>query len=64
MYRLTHSVSELAGFTCTNSLTKNEKFQHRARLCRVRYRKFRVQCVAVTVTVIFISVITVMAKQA
>ena len=32
MYRLTHSVSELAGFTCTNSLTKNEKFQYREAL--------------------------------
>ena len=26
--RLTHSASELSGFTCTNSLTMNEKFQY------------------------------------
>ena len=26
-YRLTHSASELSGFTCTSSLTMNEKFQ-------------------------------------
>ena len=25
-YRLTHSASELSGFTCTSSLTMNEKF--------------------------------------
>ena len=30
-YRLTHSASELSGFTCKNSLTMNEKFQHRTR---------------------------------
>ena len=35
MYRLTHSVSELVGFTCTNSLLKNEKFQYRALLSAV-----------------------------
>ena len=28
-YRLTHSASELSGFTCTSSLTMNEKFQYR-----------------------------------
>ena len=28
-YRLTHSASELWGFTCTSSLTMNEKFQYR-----------------------------------
>ena len=27
-YRLTHSASELPGFTCTSSLTMNEKFQY------------------------------------
>ena len=30
-YRLTHSASELLGFTCTSSLTMNEKFQYRTR---------------------------------
>ena len=30
-YRLTHSASELPGFTCTSSLTMNEKFQYRTR---------------------------------
>ena len=30
-YRLTHSASELSGFTCTSSLTRNEKFQYRTR---------------------------------
>ena len=30
-YRLTHSASELSGFTYTNSLTMNEKFQYRTR---------------------------------
>ena len=29
IYRLTHSASELSGFTCTSSLTMNEKFQYR-----------------------------------
>ena len=29
--RLTHSASELLGFTCTSSLTMNEKFHHRTR---------------------------------
>ena len=28
IYRLTHSVSELSGFTCMSSLTMNEKFQY------------------------------------
>ena len=42
-YRLTHSASELSGFTCTSSLTMNEKFHYRTRLCRLRYWKFRVQ---------------------
>ena len=28
-YRLTHSASELSGFTCTRSLTMNEKFEYR-----------------------------------
>ena len=28
---LTHSASELSGFTCTSSLTMNEKFQYRTR---------------------------------
>ena len=31
IYRLTHSSSELSGFTCTSSLTMNEKFQYRTR---------------------------------
>ena len=31
IYRLTHSASELSGFTCTSSLTMNEKFQYRTR---------------------------------
>ena len=30
-YRLTHSASELSGFTCTSSLVMNEKFQYRTR---------------------------------
>ena len=30
-YRLTPSASELWGFTCTSSLTMNEKFQYRTR---------------------------------
>ena len=30
-YRLTHSASELSGFTGTSSLTMNEKFQYRTR---------------------------------
>ena len=30
-YRLTYSASELSGFTCTSSLTMNEKFQYRTR---------------------------------
>ena len=32
-YRLTHSASALSGFTCASSLTMNEKFQYRTRLC-------------------------------
>ena len=31
VYRLMHSASELSGFTCTSSLTMNEKFQYRTR---------------------------------
>ena len=31
IYRLTHSASELSGFTCTSSLTINEKVQYRTR---------------------------------
>ena len=31
IYRLTHSASELSGFTCTSSLTINEKFQYHMR---------------------------------
>ena len=42
--RLMHSASELSGVTCRSSLTMNEKFQYRMRLCRVRYRKFQVHC--------------------
>ena len=30
-YRLTHSASELSGFTCTSSLTMNSKFSIRPR---------------------------------
>ena len=30
-YKLTHSASELSGFTCTSSLTMNEKIQYRTR---------------------------------
>ena len=30
-YRLTHSASELSRFTCTSSLTMNEKFQYCSR---------------------------------
>ena len=30
-FRLTYSASELSGFTCTSSLTMNEKFQYRTR---------------------------------
>ena len=32
IYWLTHSESELSGFTCTSSLTMNKKFQYRMRL--------------------------------
>ena len=32
VYLLTHSASELSGFTCTSSLTMNEKFQYPTRL--------------------------------
>ena len=31
IYRLTHSTSELSRFTCTSSLTMNEKFQYLTR---------------------------------
>ena len=31
IYRLTHVASELSGFTCTSSLTMNEKFLYRMR---------------------------------
>ena len=31
IYRLTHTASELSAFTCTSSLTMNEKFQYRKR---------------------------------
>ena len=43
-YRLMDSTSELSGVTVRSSLTMNEKFQYRMRLCRVRYRKFQVHC--------------------
>ena len=39
-YRLTHSASALSGFTCTSSLTMNEKFQHRTRLCECGIENF------------------------
>ena len=35
IYKLMHSASEL-GFTCTSSLTMNEKFHYRTRLVRPR----------------------------
>ena len=40
IYRLTHSASELSGFTCTSSLTMNEKFQYRTRRPRAVLKKF------------------------
>ena len=40
IYRLTHSVSALSGFTCTSSLTMNEKFQYRTRLCECGIENF------------------------
>ena len=39
-YRLTHSASELSGFTCTSSLTMNEKFQYRTRRPRAVLKNF------------------------
>ena len=39
-YRLTHSASALSGFTCTSSLTMNEKFQYRTRLCECGIENF------------------------
>ena len=41
IYRLTHSVSELSGFTCTSSLTMNEKFQYRTRRPRAVLKNFQ-----------------------
>ena len=40
IYRLTHSANELSGFTCTSSLTMNEKFQYHSKLCRVCIENF------------------------
>ena len=40
IYKLTHSGSELSGFTCTSSLTMNEKFQYHSRLCGVCIENF------------------------
>ena len=40
IYRLTHSASELSGFTCTSSLTMNEKFQYRTRRPRAVLKNF------------------------
>ena len=39
-YRLTHSASELSGFTCTSSLTMNEKFQYHTRPPRAVLKNF------------------------
>ena len=39
-YRLTHSASELLGFTCTSSLTMNKKFQYRTRPPRAVLKNF------------------------
>ena len=41
IYRLTHSASELSGFTCTSSLTMNEKFQYRTRPPSVVLQNFQ-----------------------
>ena len=38
--RLPHSASELSGFTCTSSLTMNEKFQYRTRPPRAILKNF------------------------
>ena len=40
IYRLTHLASELLGFTCTSSLTMNEKFQYRTRRPRAVLKNF------------------------
>ena len=40
IYRLTHLVSELSGFTCTSSLTMNEKFQYHTRPPRAVLQNF------------------------
>ena len=41
IYRLTHSARRvLLGFTCTSSLTMNEKFQCRTRLCECGIENF------------------------
>ena len=40
IYRLTHSASALSGFTCTSSLTMNEKFQYRTRVCECGIENF------------------------
>ena len=42
IYRLTHSASELSGFTCTSSLTMNEKFSipHEAASCGIENFEF------------------------
>ena len=40
IYRLTHSASELSGFTCASSLTMNEKFQYRTRRPRAVLKNF------------------------
>ena len=39
-YRLTHSASELSGFTCSSSLTMNKKFQYRTRRPSVVLKNF------------------------
>ena len=40
IYRLTHSGSALSGFTCMSSVTMNEKFQYRTRLCKCSIENF------------------------
>ena len=41
-YRLTHSASELSGFTCTSSMTMNSKFSipHSAASCGIENFEF------------------------
>ena len=41
IFRLTHSASELSGFTCTSSLTMNKKFQYCKRPRSVVLKNFK-----------------------